>query len=200
MCVFLAFFCNSARLANAKRVPHQKTEFGVGALAGGGLRRFHGTCMGFRLFFISGEFFDKFVERETLNGTKFIGHGDVLSKFPEHVIVDVHVNTFRCSPRPDEIETPGYGEGLLSDPSFDASWKNGSPDSRPVVLFSIKQKLRIPSLQWDYFLDISSKDTPLTDALLIDISLRKGTIRVQLCASLVPVQTKCIADTKATAK
>jgi len=65
----------------------------------------------------------------------------------------------------------GYGEGLLSDPSFELKWQEPTGSVKPVILLSSRERHWAIGMRWNYFLELSSRDVPLTDNLLGDCRL-----------------------------
>ena len=81
------------------------------------------------------------------------------------------------------LTPPDYVSGLLEAPSFDVVWKRGD-ESRQVQLLASEEHHHPTGLGWSYLLNVPSVDVPLTDSLVIDISMRRGACRTRLTASL----------------
>jgi hypothetical protein len=177
--------CSLAAFGKTDNRLRKKTDLGVGVEVTSGLHQFHSTCMLFQVFFISGDFFNGLQERRTPNGLEFMKGHTTYQSFPDLLVVDVQITIFKCPPsNPDQTYPFGYGEGLLAEPAFELKWKGPSGDLRPVTLLSAREQHLIIGVRWDYFLALSSKDVPLTDVLVGDISLRKGTTHIQFSAGL----------------
>jgi hypothetical protein len=78
---------------------------------------------------------------------------------------------------------PDYASGLMEQPSFELAWKAGQ-DKRPVALLSTQEHHNPLSFRWSYALTVRSASVPLTDSLVIDVSLRNGICRTHLTANL----------------
>ena len=160
----------------------QKMDFGTGVEVGVGLVKYHHTCIWFRIFFISHDFFAGLKEIKTPAGPTFEKQGIRYDKFPEHLIVDVQATVHAC---PSGYGTPpDYGSSLIEGASFEANWQGiGDTQMRPTSLISAKMLHRL-GVKWDYFLEIEAKDVPLTDTLDVDVSLRQGISQAHLQATL----------------
>src|SRR5258706_4148614 len=188
VCLPMALWCVPVTgAAGAKLGPEKKTEFGVGLRTGSGFLNFQGTCVTLQVYHISDKFFSGLRVLKTPDGTEFKKDGTLFRTFPEHLIVDVHVAIFKCPVRPDQMELPSYGEGFMSETSFQLGWKGAFGDLRPVSQLSTHEQHQRPSLQWDYFLELPAKDVPLTDSLLIDISFHRGAAHAHLSGSLAQI-------------
>jgi hypothetical protein len=165
-------------------ISQKKTPFGTAIQAGMGLRRFENTCIWFQLFFVSDDFFSGLHSKETRDGREFTKKGVKYTVFPDHLIVDVQASLFKCPAQAGRIEPPGYGEGLMSDPGFGLAWKDKAQSLHSAALISAKEQHQVPSLRWDYFLELSPKHVPLEYSLIVDVSLRRQTFSTQLSASL----------------
>jgi hypothetical protein len=64
-------------------------------------------------------------------------------------------------------------------------WRDASGKKQTATLLVAQQRHPTLGIRWDYFLTVSAKDIPLTNRLLIDISLRRGTTHYELDAGLV---------------
>jgi hypothetical protein len=180
VCAVLAFSNHPAEAAKLKQ-----TEFGTGVKTGFGLVQYHGTCVTFQVFFISGNFFDGLREYETPEGTEFRKDKITYRNFPDQMVVDVEGFAVECTPTAGEITPPDYAAGLMAGASFEVGWKTGN-ETRSVVLLATKQRHHSPGLRWDYFLTVPSNDVPLTDSLVIEVSLRRGISHAHLTANLKP--------------
>jgi hypothetical protein len=154
----------------------KQTEFGTGVKVGNYLTQYHDTCVWFRVFFVSSEFFVGLKKGKSAfekDHTKF-------TSFPEPLTIDVEALVTKCN---GKLIPPDYGSGLMEQTSFDLAWKAPSLPARPAKILSLKQS-HAPGLRWDYILQISGKDVPLRDTLLFDISLRNGIIHAHFPVSL----------------
>lgn len=182
VCVLVCSFGH----AGETRIKHRQikqTEFGTGVKTGTTIIQYRETCVWVQVFLISGEFFKEFKEKDILAGPQFSKGGVPVGTFPDRIILDVEATVYKCRPKPNEIIAPDYAAGLMTDASFEASWKEGA-ETRSIPLLFSEERHR-PGLRWDYFLGIPAKGIPLTENLLIDVSLRKGISRTSLSAGLV---------------
>ncbi|MBI3474131.1 MAG: hypothetical protein HY010_00225 [Acidobacteria bacterium] len=181
-CGVVALLGNPAALAKVRHGEKQ-TEFGTGVRAGFGVIQYHNTCIHVQAFFISGDFFDGLQVEKTPQGAEFKKRKVTYRNFPDQLVVDVEAFAWKCTERADQITPPDYAAGLMEKASFDLSWKRGD-EIRPATLLSAKERHPSPGLRWYYFLTVPSKDVPLTDNLVIDVSLREGIARTQLTTNL----------------
>jgi hypothetical protein len=185
ICILTVLSLSPGAFGKTKRRPEEKTDVGIGIEVASGVHQFHATCLGFEVYFISDKFFKGLRERETARGLEFTKDGKTYQSFPDRLIVHVQVIVFKCRPTDQGQQYPvGYGEGLMSDTSFELNWKGASGSLRPVTPVSVHERHLAIGIKWDYFLDLSSKDVPLTDSLVVDISVRKGTTHIQFSAGL----------------
>jgi hypothetical protein len=161
----------------------QQTPMGMGAKVGFDSLRYHNTCVWFRVVFISGEFFKDLQEHKTANGIEFRKKKQktMYVSFPDQLLVDVEAFPRKCTV---EMTPPDYAAGLLEKPSFEVAWKRGQDEARPVQLLATEEHHNPFGLVWSYVLTVPSTAVPLTDSLLIDVSLRHGICRTHLTASL----------------
>ena len=183
VCAVLAFSGHPPVSAQARHAELKQTEFGTGVKTGFGLVQYHDTCVTFQVFFISGNFFNGLREYETPEGTEFRNEKTTYRNFPDQLVVDVEGFAVKCTPRAGEITPPDYAAGLMEGASFEVSWKRGD-EIRPVVLLSTQERHQSPGIRWYYFLTIPSNNVPLTDSLVIDVSLRHGMSHTKLTANL----------------
>jgi len=172
--------CDSASAETVRRRAHKETAFGTGLKVGNGLLRFQNSCIWFELFFASGDFFAGLREVTKGKNVEFKTEKAVQQNFPEHVVLDIQATVFRCQNVNSSPEGPEYGSGLMEDASFDLRWE--TPNGEESVTLLSKQEHHDRGLRWDYYLGFSGKDVPLTDTLLVDISLRRGTAKTRLLA------------------
>lgn len=164
----------------------EKTNVGIGLQVAQGLHQFH-RSLSFQVFFISDQFFRGLHERKRSNGLEFTKDNTTYQNFPQRLTVHVKILILKCPPSNlDQIYPLGYGEGLMADPVFELNWTGARGDLRPATLTSATIQHSIVGTRWDYFLETSCKDEPLTDSLVRDISLRKGKTHIQFTASLAP--------------
>ena len=178
-------FCCSTAFGRLNGKIEKKTEFGTGVAAGAGLHQFHTTCISYEVFFVSDQFFKGMHEKRNSSGAEFTKGKTRYESFPERLVVDVQATIYKCPMKPDQLPVPGFGESLMSDPSFELSWRDKSKNLTPVKFLFAQQQHRTLSIRWDFFLELTAKDVPLDDTLLIDVSLRRGTTHYQLAASLL---------------
>jgi len=158
----------------------KKTPFGTGAEVGFGLVQYHKTCVWFRVVFISGDFFKDVQEHKTRNGIEFRKKKKIYATFPDQLVVDVEAFPHKCTA---EITPPDYAAGLMEKPTFDVAWKRGD-ESRPVELLATEEHHHPLGLGWSYLLTVPSTTVPLTDSLVINVSMRDGICRTRLTANL----------------
>lgn len=167
----------------AQKPPEKQTEFGTGVQVGFGITRYHDTCIMFRVFFISGEFFSKLRRIETRDGPKFAKGSEMYRNFPDELVVDVQSDAYPCGgarPLPPALD---LGAGLLSSPTFELNWSAGS-ETQPVKVLSEQVQHHTPRARWNYFLKFETKDIPLTEELLIDVSMRNLQSKIRLSSKL----------------
>lgn len=158
----------------------KRTEFGTGVEAGFSLAQYHDTCIMFRVFFLSGEFFAGLHRNKPPDESTFKKGSQIFRTFPDRLFVNVEATAYSCSGQPLPM---GIGGGLLSDPVFETAWKTGDElGSAKVVPDQVRHKNY--SLRWDYFLEIPAKDVPLTEELVVDVIMREGTSRCRISARL----------------
>ncbi len=160
----------------------KETEFGTGIKTASSIVQYHDTCVWVQVFFISDQFFKGLQEKETPIGPEFSKNKTLIRTFPDRLMVDFEATVQRCDPRPNEIVPPDYASGLMTGATFEVSWKRGA--ERRTVPLQFREERHRPGLRWDYFFEVPAKDVPLTDDLLIDVSLRHGTSRTSLSAGL----------------
>jgi hypothetical protein len=185
LCGVLVLCGNPAAPAKVRHGEKQ-TEFGTGVKAGFGLIQYHQTCVHFQVFFISGDFFSGLQVDQKSEGVEFRKRNVTYRNFPDELVVDVEGFAWKCGGRADQITPPDYAAGLMEGASFELSWKRGD-ETRPATLLSTQERHPDSRLRWNYFLTVPSKDIPLTDDLVIDVSLRQDIAGTKLTTSL-----KCI--------
>ena|SRR6266480_501784 len=141
----------SVRIAESER---KRTEFGMGIEAGHGLHKYNDTCIMFRVFFISGDFFVGLHKIETPSGTEFQKDRARLDTFPDPLIIDVEATVFRCVLEPNRLVPPDYAASLMSGAVCEVSWKIQESKIRPIALLSTQERHKSPGLRWDYFLHL----------------------------------------------
>lgn len=186
-CVVFALFVFSGNAATAAKSGHavKQTEFGTAIKTGFGLVQYHNTCVTFQVFFISGDFFNGLRQHKTPNGTEFRKRKEntTYRNFPGQLVVDVEAFPFKCKANATEIIPPDYAAGLMTGASFALAWKRGD-ETRPVVLLATEERHHSLRLGWSYFLTLPTNDVPLTDSLIIDVSLRHGISQTRLIGDL----------------
>jgi hypothetical protein len=160
----------------------KKTPFGTGAEVGFGLVKYHNTCVWFRVFFISGDFFKGLQTHKTHNAIEFRKKKEktMYANFPDQLLVDVEAHPLKCTA---EMTPPDYAAGLMEGPSFELAWKRGD-ETRQVALFATQEHHHPLGFGWSYVFTVPSATVPLTDSLLIDVSVRHGLCRTHLTANL----------------
>jgi hypothetical protein len=176
--------CLLSAAARAGDTQPKKTPFGTGAEAGFGLVKYHNTCVWFRVLFISGDFFKELQQHKTPNGIEFRRKKEktIYVNFPDQLLVDLEATPRKCGT--EEMTPPDYASGLMEAPSFEVAWKRGD-EIRPVALLANQEHhLPVLGLGWSYVLTVPSATVPLTDSLVIEVSLRSGICRIHLTANL----------------
>lgn len=159
----------------------KKTPFGTGAVVGFGLVKYHNTVVWLRVVFISGDFFKDIRQQKTPKGIEFRKKKKIYSSFPDQLVVDLEAVPRKLN---SEIIPPDYAAGLMEKPLFDVAWKRGD-EFRPVELLATEEHhYPVVGLGWSYLLKVSSANVPLTDSLVIDVSMRDGTCQIRLTANL----------------
>jgi len=180
-CLFTSF----ANPVMEAKTPHwvvKETEFGTGIKTASAIVQYHGTCVWVQIFFISGQFFKGLRVSETPIGPQFSKNKTLMESFPDRLIVDFEATVQKCNPRINEIIPPNYATDLMTGATFEVSWK-GREETRAVRPLSSEERHR-PGLRWDYFLEFSSKEVPLTDDLVIETCLRSCLKRASVTAGL----------------
>ena len=178
----------SPNAARAGDTQFEKTPYGMGAEVVFGLVKYHNACVWLRVLFISGDFFKDLQEHKTRVGIEFRRKKDktVYVNFPDHLLVDLEASPHKCA---GEITPPDYAAGLLEAPSFEVAWKRGD-EARPIELVTTEEHHHPLAFGWSYLLSVPSENVPLTDSLVIDVSLRRGICRTHLTANLDSRQRK----------
>jgi hypothetical protein len=169
--------------ARAGDTQSKKTPFGTGAEVGFGLVKYHNTCVWFRVLFISGDFFKELHQHKTLNGIEFRKRKEktIYVNFPDQLLVDLEATPWKCGTA--EMTPPDYASGLMEAPLFEVAWKRGD-ETRPVTPLGTSEHHHPLGLGWSYVITVPSATVPLTDSLVIDVSLRKGLCQTHLTANL----------------
>jgi hypothetical protein len=157
----------------------KRTTYGTGVETGFQFVRYHDTCLLFRAFFISGDFFSGLSQVDTPAGRQFEKKKQIYRTFPESIIVDVEAIAFPCDISPEHLPPADIAVGLLGTLSFGANWKTNSPDLQLSAVVPIKVEHLNHGIRWNYFLEIPAKDIPLTTELAIGVTARD---HIQLAA------------------
>jgi hypothetical protein len=179
-CIAFTLAATDVRLSAAEQVTKQ-TEFGLGREAGSGLEELSdGSCIFFRVFFISDNFFSDMKRSDTAAGLEFKKAGKPVKFFPSHLIVDVEANIYRCGKDPVQQAPLNFKSDLMQALSFRAQWKREF-DLRAADVVSVRTHGPVVHLfanRWEYYLDVPTKDIPLRDSFVIDVLNGNGeTIR-----------------------
>jgi hypothetical protein len=169
--------------SSSKDSVEKRTEFGTGVETGFSLAQYHDTCIDFRVFFVSAEFFTGLHKVETSGGPEFRKGTKTYRIFPDRLTVDLQATAYKCAGILECPPSPDLASGLLNELSFDVNWKKGS-EIRPVTIASTQRRHRPLAVRWDYFLEISAKDIPLTEQLVIDVTARDHVSLCRLTSSL----------------
>ena len=160
-------------------VTEKKTEFGTGIKVGFSLAQYHDTCVMFRAFFISGDFFAGL--HRTTQQSVFKKGSQTYSTFPDRLILNVEASTYSCSnpgDRPFDL-----GKGLMDNLTFEVSRKLGS-NFEPLSILSTQARHKSHMPRWDYFLEIPTANIPLSDEFLVDIHMRENTSHARMYTQL----------------
>jgi hypothetical protein len=178
----ISAICLLSAAARAGDTQLKKTPFGTGAEVGFGLVKYHNTCIWFRVLFISGDFFKELQQHKTRNGMEFRKKKEktIYVNFPDQLLVDVEAHPLKCTV---EMTPPDYAAGLMAGPSFELAWKRGD-ETLPVAMLATKEHHQPLGFDWSYVLTMPAAAVPLTDTLVIDMSLRHGLCRTHLTANL----------------
>jgi hypothetical protein len=174
--------CLFSTVAGAGDTRSKKTPFGTGAEVGFGLLKYHNACVWFRVLFIADDFFKDLQPHKTPNGIEFRKKKEktIYTDFPDQMLVDLEAFPNKCTA---EMTPPDYAAGLMEQASFELAWKEGQ-DRRAVALLERQEHHNPLSFGWSYVLTVRSASVPLTDSLVIDVSLRNGMCRTHLIANL----------------
>lgn len=179
----LALTCVGAILAvhgvplSATEQATKQTEFGLGREGGSALEELSdGSCIFFRVFFVSDKFFSGFKRRETAAGLEFEKAGKSVKLFPNHLIVNVEANIYRCGKEPIQQAPLSFKFDLMKALTFRAQWKREF-DLRTADVVSVRKRGPVVHLfanRWEYYLEVSTKDVPLDDSFIIDVLNENG--------------------------
>jgi len=178
-------FTSFASPVTEAKTPHsvvKETEFGTGIKTASAIVQYHNTCVWVQIFFISGQFFKGLRVSEGPAGPQFSTNKTLVESFPERLIVDFEATVQKCNPRINEIIPPDYATSLMTGATFEVSWRGGQ-ETRTVRPLSSEERHR-PGLRWDYFLELPSKNVPLTNDLVIETCLRGCLKRASITAGL----------------
>jgi|ERR1051325_2529551 hypothetical protein len=153
------------------------TEFGTAVETGFALARYHDTCIAFQMFLLPGKFFEGLRKVDSPDGPEFRRGNQVFHTFPDSLVVGLQATAYRCSDPAGQAQPLDLANGLLSNVSFEASWKAGA-QLHPTAIKSRQLRPTRLSSRWNYFLEIPAKDIPLTNDLVIEISARDN---ISLC-------------------
>jgi len=180
--------------AKPMKVRLKRTPFGIGTEAGHGALKYHDTCVSFSAILISGDYFKDLYINKTPTTVEFRRKNEKQSyvNFPESLLVDVWASPNDCKGLPPDYaktlpdydsRIPDGAVGLMSGASFQVAWKRGD-ETRLLGLLATQQHYDNLRGIWSYLLTVPSKNVPLTDSLIIDISLQNGVCQTQLTANL----------------
>jgi hypothetical protein len=168
--ILAVFVSISASGAHKKK--EKRTSYGTGVETGFYPVKYHDTCLIFRPFFVSGDFFSGLNQIDTPAGKQFEKKKQTYRTFPDSIIVDVEVDAIPCDisdPRPPSTDIE---IGIVGTLSFGTNWKIGGPQPplRAVVPIKVEHPYHGPI--WDYFLEIPAKDIPLATELSSEVTAR----------------------------
>ena len=168
--ILTAFAVASASEARKKK--EKRTTYGTGVETGFQLVRYHDTCILFRVFFISGDFFSGLSQVDTPTGMQFEKKKQIYRSFPESIIVDIQADAVPCGISPEHLPLADVAVGLLGTLSFGANWKANNADLQLSAVVPTKVEHLNHGIRWNYFLEIPAKDIPLTAELAIGVTAR----------------------------
>lgn len=186
--LLLCLFVWPVSASTTQKKVKKPTEFGTGVETGFGLARYHDTCIMFRVFFISDEFFVDLRKVGRAAGHQFRKGSQTYSNFPNELTVNVEATAYRCSGISERPLPPDFGSGILNALTFKPQWKREA-ETRPAEASSVKLQHTGPGLRWDYFLAIRADEVPLTDEIIIDVNSR-GASFTRLLAGLSRIASK----------
>jgi hypothetical protein len=183
--------CLPLTAAKPKKIPLRQTPFGTGAEAGHGFLKYHETCVLFTAVLISGDFFKDLYVYSTSNTVEFRRRNAKATyvSFPESLLVDVWAVTSDCRDIPPDYEKtlpaslPKDTTSLMAGASLKVAWKSAD-EIRPLGLLATQEQHDPFRFQWYYPVTVPSGNVPLTDSLIIDVSLRNGQCQTRLIANL----------------
>jgi hypothetical protein len=148
----------------------KRTSYGTGVETAWKLVSYHDTCVLFRAFFISGNFFSGLHQ---IDGKQFVKNRKIYRTFPDSIIVDVQADAIPCDISLERLLPPDIAIGLLGELSFTATWRDTSADIKVISVVPVKVEHLNHGIVWDYFLEIPAKDVPLTAELVVDATARE---------------------------
>jgi hypothetical protein len=175
--ILIAFAVTFASEGGKKQ--RKRTTYGTGVETGFQLVEYHDTCILFRTFFISGDFFSGLSQVDTPAGRQFEKKKQIYRTFPDSIIVDVQADAVPCDISPEHLPPADTAVGLLGTLSFRANWKVKNPDLQLSAVVPTKVEHLNHGIRWNYFLEIPAKDIPLTAELAIGVTARE---HIQLAA------------------
>jgi hypothetical protein len=158
--------------SEAEKKKEKRTTYGTGVETGFRLVRYHDTCILFRAFFISGDFFSGLSQVDTQVGRQFEKKKQIYRTFPNTIIVDVQADAVPCDISPEHVPPADTAVGLLGTLSFGTNWKVNNPDLQLTDVVPTKVEHLNHGIRWNYFLEIPAKDIPLTAELAIGVTAR----------------------------
>lgn len=182
ICLACLLSCPLSELIASERAT-KRTEFGVGPETASALEELpDGSCIFFRVFFMSESIFQDLKRTDTKDGSKFKKGGKPIDSFPRHFVVNVEANVYKCKKDNPVQQAPlDFKSDFMRSMTFRLQWKSAL-ELRPAE--SVLTSTRGPTShlfanRWEYFLEVSAKDDiPLSDSLIIDIQDASGlTIR-----------------------
>ena len=195
----IAAMCLLSTAATAGGSQIEKTPFGTGARVGSGLMKYHHACVWFRVPFISGDFFKDLQGQETPNGMVFRKKKSkaAYASFPDPLFVDLQAIPWKCSTSEviPQMTSPDYLSGLLEAPSFGVAWKRGDETRHVELVATEEHHYPVYGIGWSYLLTVPSASVPLTDSLVIEVSLRHGLCGMNLAANLDPRESHMTVKT-----
>lgn len=156
------------------------------------------TCFRLAGRMIAKDFFDDLKRVDDNDGTRFVRGKELLTDFPGRVKLMFVIRDFPCPSQLHDASGRVYlTREMMSKMRLSLFWKRGV-ELRPVDDFKVsffnvesippyatELAAELPErLQWQYELDITSADVPLTDALVLIFRSEDGRIAARVSARL----------------
>jgi hypothetical protein len=195
---FLTPGASASQRKHEKSVPRMVSNFD-----GGVLFETDGNAPGSTCFRLSGrvtapQFFDDFKRIEDETGTQYRSGTQVVTEFPDQVILTFVIRDFPCAIQLQETGSRIYlTQALLNSMSLSLYWKRGI-ELRPiekvsdqhfylkrVLPYAAENAAQLPErFEWFYQMSVPSAGVPLTDDLVVLLRNPDGRIAARVAARL----------------